>query len=208
MARYTEALCRLCRRESEKLFLKGDRCYTDKCAVERRKYPPGQHGQRRKKQSDYAVQLREKQKAKEIYNVLEKQFKKYFYMAEKKKGITGSNLLQLLESRLDNVVYRLGFASNRRQARQLILHGHFNVNGKRVNIPSYMVRAGDGIDVREQSRKLVPVQENIAKAEHRGLPSWVQRDINNFSGKILNLPAMDDISLPVQEQLIVELYSK
>jgi small subunit ribosomal protein S4 len=208
MARYTEALCRLCRRESEKLFLKGDRCYTDKCAVERRKYPPGQHGQRRKKQSDYSVQLREKQKAKEIYNVLEKQFKKYFYMAEKKKGITGSNLLQLLESRLDNVVYRLGFASNRRQARQLILHGHFNVNGKRVNIPSYMVRAGDGIDVREQSRKLVPVQENIAKAEHRGLPSWVQRDINNFSGKILNLPAMDDITLPVQEQLIVELYSK
>ena len=208
MARYREALCRLCRRESEKLFLKGDRCYTDKCAVERRKYPPGQHGQRRKKQSDYAVQLREKQKAKEIYNVLEKQFKKYFYIAEKKKGITGSNLLQLLESRLDNVVYRLGFASNRRQSRQLILHGHFNVNGKRVNIPSYMVRAGDSIDVREESRKLVPVQENIAKAEHKGLPSWVKRDINNFSGKILNLPAMDDISLPVQEQLIVELYSK
>ncbi|MBI5674726.1 MAG: 30S ribosomal protein S4 [Nitrospirae bacterium] len=208
MARYTEALCRLCRRESEKLFLKGDRCYTDKCAVERRKYPPGQHGQRRKKQSDYATQLREKQKAKEIYNVLEKQFKKYFYMAEKKKGITGSNLLQLLESRLDNVVYRLGFASNRRQARQLILHGHFNVNGKRVNIPSYMVRAGDSISVKEESRQLVPVQENIAKAEHKGLPSWVQRDINNFSGRILNLPAMDDISLPVQEQLIVELYSK
>lgn len=208
MARYTEALCRLCRRESEKLFLKGDRCYTDKCAVERRKYPPGQHGQRRKKQSDYATQLREKQKAKEIYNVLEKQFKKYFYMAEKKKGITGSNLLQILESRLDNVVYRLGFASNRRQARQLILHGHFNVNGKSVNIPSYMVRAGDSIDVREESRKLVPLQENIAKAEHRGFPSWVQRDLNNFSGRILNLPAMDDISLPVQEQLIVELYSK
>lgn len=208
MARYREALCRLCRRESEKLFLKGDRCYTDKCAVERRKYPPGQHGQRRKKQSDYAVQLREKQKAKEIYNVLEKQFKKYFYMAEKMKGVTGSNLLQLLESRLDNVVYRLGFASNRRQSRQLILHGHFNVNGKRVNIPSFMVRAGDSIDIREESRKLVPVQENIAKAEHKGLPSWVQRDINNFSGKILNLPAMDDISLPVQEQLIVELYSK
>lgn len=208
MARYTEALCRLCRRESEKLFLKGDRCYTDKCAVERRKYPPGQHGQRRKKQSDYAVQLREKQKAKEIYNVLEKQFKRYFHMAEKKKGITGSNLLQLLESRLDNVVYRLGFASNRRQARQLILHGHFNVNGRSVNIPSYMVKAGDSIDIREGSRKLVPVQENIAKAEHKGLPSWVQRDINNFSGRILNLPSMDDISLPVQEQLIVELYSK
>jgi len=208
MARYTEALCRLCRRESEKLFLKGDRCYTDKCAVERRKYPPGQHGQRRKKQSDYAVQLREKQKAKEIYNVLEKQFKKYFYMAEKKKGITGSNLLQILESRLDNVVYRLGFAANRRQARQLILHGHFDVNGRRVNIPSYMISAGDSIAVREKSRELVPVQENIAKAEHRRLPSWVQRDIANFSGKILNLPAMDDIALPVKEQLIVELYSK
>src|SRR4030065_2355707 len=145
MARYTEALCRLCRRESEKLFLKGDRCYTDKCAVERRKYPPGQHGQRRKKQSDYAVQLREKQKAKEIYNVLEKQFKKYFDMAEKKKGITGSNLLQLLESRLDNVVYRLGFSSNRRQARQLVLHCHVTVNDRRVNIPSCLVRPGDVI---------------------------------------------------------------
>jgi small subunit ribosomal protein S4 len=208
MARYTDALCRLCRRESEKLFLKGDRCYTDKCAVERRKYPPGQHGQRRKKQSDYAAQLREKQKAKEIYNVLERQFKKYFYIADKKKGVTGSNLLQLLESRLDNVVYRLGFTSNRRQARQLILHGHFNVNGRRVNIPSYLVKAGDSITVREESRQLVPFQENMAKAEHRAIPSWVQRDINNFSGKILNLPAMDDISLPVQEQLIVELYSK
>lgn len=208
MARYTEALCRLCRRESEKLFLKGDRCYTDKCAVERRKYPPGQHGHRRRKQSDYAIQLREKQKAKEIYNVLEKQFKKYFYMAEKKKGVTGNNLLQLLERRLDNVVYRLGIGLNRRQARQLVLHGHINVNGRRVNIPSYLISAGDNIEVNEKSRKLDLLQENISKAEHRGLPSWIEMDLKNLSGKVLNLPVRDDIVLPLQEQLIIELYSK
>jgi small subunit ribosomal protein S4 len=208
VARYRDALCRLCRRESEKLFLKGDRCYTDKCAVERRKYAPGQHGQRRKKLSDYALQLREKQKAKETYGILENQFKRYFYLADKKKGVTGSNLLQLLELRLDNVIYRLGFAANRRQARQLVLHGHFAVNDRRVNIPSYLVRSGDIVSLKESSRKLTVIEENISKMEHRGLPSWVEADIKNFKGKVLHPPARDQIELPVQEQLIVELYSK
>ena len=208
MARYREALCRLCRREGEKLFLKGERCFTDKCGVERRKYGPGQHGQRRKKLSDYALQLREKQKAKETYGVLEKQFKRYFYMADKKKGVTGSNLLQFLESRLDNVVYRLGIASNRRQARQLVLHGHINLNDRRVNIPSCLVRAGDVISVKEGSRKNVIIEDNMAKIEHRGMPSWVEMDVKTLTGKVLNLPVREDIQLPVQEQLIVELYSK
>jgi len=208
VARYKDALCRLCRREGEKLFLKGDRCYTDKCGVERRKYAPGQHGQRRKKLSDYALQLREKQKAKEIYGVLEKQFKRCFYQAERKKGVAGSNLLQILESRLDNVVYRLGFASNRRQARQLVLHGHFTVNDKRVTIPSYLVRIGDTIGLKEASKKLSIIEENIAKMEHRGMPSWMQMDTAGLKGKILNVPEREDIELPVQEQLIVELYSK
>ncbi|RJQ56841.1 MAG: 30S ribosomal protein S4 [Nitrospiraceae bacterium] len=208
MARYKDALCRLCRREGEKLYLKGDRCYTDKCGVERRKYPPGQHGQRRKKFSDYAMQLREKQKAKEIYGVLENQFKRYFHQAEKKKGVTGSHLLQMLEMRLDNVVFRLGFASNRRQARQLVLHGHFTVNDKRVNVPSYLLRPGDIVALKEASRKLNIIEENIAKMEHRGLPSWVELDTNNLKGKIAQAPERDDIVLPVQEQLIVELYSK
>jgi small subunit ribosomal protein S4 len=208
VARYRDALCRLCRREGEKLFLKGDRCYTDKCAVERRKYAPGQHGQRRKKLSDYALQLREKQKAKEIYGVLERQFKRYFYMAEKKKGVTGSNLLQLLECRLDNVVYRLGFASNRRQARQLVLHGHFMVNDRRVTIPSCLLRTGDSISLMEKSKKLNTIEENISKMEHRGIPSWVEMDVSNLKGRVLNYPTREEIDLPVQEQLIIELYSK
>ncbi len=208
MARYREALCRLCRRESEKLFLKGDRCYTEKCAVERRKYPPGQHGQRRKKMSDYALQLREKQKAKETYGVLEKQFKRYYFMAEKKAGMTGSNLLQFLELRLDNIVYRLGFASNRRQARQLVLHGHFTVNDKRVNIPSYLVKTDEIIGIKESSKKMVVIEENISKIEHKGMPAWVEVDASNFKGKILHYPSRDEIELPVQEQLIIELYSK
>ncbi len=208
MARYRDALCRLCRREGEKLFLKGDRCYTDKCAVERRKYAPGQHGQRRRKLSDYALQLREKQKAKETYGLLESQFKKYFYMADKKTGITGSRLLQLLESRLDNVVYRLGFASNRRQARQLVLHGHISVNDKRVNIPSYLIRPGDLIGLKEVSKKLVVIEENMSKMEHRGLPSWLEMDTGNLTGKILHYPTRDEIEMPIREQLIVELYSK
>ena len=208
MARYRDALCRLCRRESEKLFLKGDRCYTDKCAVERRKYPPGQHGQRRRKLSDYALQLREKQKAKESYGVLEKQFRKYYHMADRKKGVTGSNLLQFLERRLDNVVYRLGFGSNRRQARQLVLHGHITVNDKRVNIPSCLICTGDIIGLKDSSKKITVIEENISKIEHRGLPSWVEMDTGNLKGKVLHYPARDEIDLPVQEQLIVELYSK
>ncbi len=208
MARYRDAVCRLCRRESEKLFLKGDRCLTDKCAVERRNNSPGQHGQRRKKLSDYALQLREKQKAKEIYGILEKQFRMYYFKAEKMKGVTGTNLLQLLERRLDNMVYRMGFAANRNQARQLVLHGHFTVNGGRVNIPSYLVRTGDVIVPREKSKKLVAIEENISKIEHRGLPGWIEMDTNNLTGKVLNYPSRDDIELPVQEQLIIELYSK
>ncbi len=208
MARYRDAVCRLCRRESEKLFLKGDRCLTDKCAVERRKYSPGQHGQRRRKLSDYALQLREKQKAKEIYGVLEKQFRMYYFKAEKMEGVTGTNLLQLLERRLDNMVYRMGFAANRNQARQLVLHGHFTVNGGRVNIPSYLVRTGDVIVPRDKSKKLVAIEENISKIEHRGLPGWIEMDTNSLTGKVLNYPSRDDIELPVQEQLIIELYSK
>jgi len=208
MARYKDALCRLCRRESEKLFLKGDRCYTDKCAIERRKYPPGVHGPRRKKVSDYGLQLREKQKVRQTYGILERQFKRYFYSAEKNKGVTGSILLQLLESRLDNVVYRLGFASNRRQARQLISHGHFTVNGRRVNIPSYLVRAGDIVGPRDGSKKLTVLQDSIAKAGHRESPSWIEVDLNELKGKILHLPSREEIPLPVQEQLIIELYSK
>ncbi len=208
MARYRDALCRLCRRESEKLFLKGDRCYTDKCAVERRKYPPGVHGQRRRKMSDYALQLREKQKAKETYGVLERQFRKYYHLADRKKGITGSNLLQLLERRLDNVVYRLGLASNRRQARQIVLHGHVTLNGRRVNIPSCLIRPGDEISLKEGSKKISIIEENIAKMEHRGIPAWVEMDVANIKGKVLHNPSREEIELPVQEQLIVELYSK
>ncbi|MBI5099928.1 MAG: 30S ribosomal protein S4 [Nitrospirae bacterium] len=208
MARYRDALCRLCRREGEKMYHKGDRCYTDKCAIEKRNYAPGQHGQKRKKLSDYALQLREKQKAKETYGVLENQFKRYFYLAEKKKGVTGSNLLQLLELRLDNIVYRLGFAANRRQARQLVLHGHFTVNNKRVSIPSCLLRSGDIVGLKEASMKLNVVEENISKIEHRGLPAWIEMDTKNLKGKVLHAPERDEIELPVQEQLIVELYSK
>lgn len=208
MARYTDALCRICRKENDKLFLKGDRCYTDKCGIERRKYAPGVHGQKRKKLSDYGLQLREKQKVKQIYSVLERQFKKYFYMAERMKGVTGSNLLQLLERRLDNVVYRLGFASNKRQARQLVTHRHFTVNGRRVSIPSYLVSVGDIISPGEASDKLMVIQDSIAKAEHRGFPSWLEMDVNNLKGKILHFPSREEIAAPVQEQLIVELYSK
>jgi small subunit ribosomal protein S4 len=208
MARYTDALCRVCRREGDKLFLKGDRCYTDKCGIERRRYVPGLHGQRRRKLSDYGLQLREKQKVKQTYGILERQFKKYFYMAERMKGVTGSILLQLLERRLDNVTYRLGFASNRRQARQLIMHRHFAVNGRRVTIPSYIVSQGDVISPRDSSSKLLVIQESLTKAEHRGFPSWVEMDKSNLRGKILHLPTREEIALPVQEQLIIELYSK
>ena len=208
MARYRDAVCRLCRRESEKLFLKGDRCLTDKCAVERRKYAPGQHGQRRRKFSDYSLQLREKQKAKETYGILEKQFRLYYFKAEKMSGVTGTNLLQLLERRLDNIVFRMGFAANRRQARQLVLHGHFTVNGGRVNVPSFLIRTGDVVVPRDKSKKLVAIEENISKIEHRGLPGWIEMDVNKLTGKVLNYPSRDEIAIPVKEQLIIELYSK
>ena len=208
MARYKDESCRVCRREGEKLFLKGSRCYTDKCAITRRAYGPGQHGQKRKKQSEYGMQLREKQKTKSFYGVLESQFRKYFEMASSKKGVTGENLLQILESRLDNVVYRLGFGSSRPQARMLVRHGHFEVNGKKVNIPSYLVKPGDVITLKENSRQDEVFKENIAVNAKKAMPSWLEADIENYVGKVVKLPARDEIDLPVEERLIVELYSK
>lgn len=208
MARYTDASCRLCRREGLKLYLKGERCYTDKCAIARRQYAPGQHGQRRKKQSEYGLQLREKQKAKRIYGILEKQFAKYFEMAERKKGKTGDNLLQILESRLDNVVYRLGFAASRKEARQLVLHGHFMVNGKRVNIPSYLVSVGDEIAIKEESKKSEKFKEIIEATASRISPKWLEIDSENLVGKVVALPTKEDVDIPIEDYLIVELYSK
>ncbi|MBF0516103.1 MAG: 30S ribosomal protein S4 [Nitrospirae bacterium] len=208
MARYRDALCKLCRRDGEKLFLKGSRCTTDKCAIDKRKYPPGQHGQRRGKLSDYAVQLKEKQKVKRIYGLLEKQFSKYFKEAEKKRGITGELLLQFLERRLDNIVYRMGFTSNRNQARQLVLHGHFRVNSKKVNIPSYNVKVGDEISVHESSKKLSVFGENLQRQQHEGVLSWLEVDFAGLKGKILHVPSRDDIPLAAKEQLIVEFYSR
>ncbi len=209
MARYTGSVCRLCRRENLKLFLKGDRCYSDKCAFERRPYPPGQHGQRRGgKFSDYRLQLREKQKVKRIYGVLETQFRGYYRRAERQKGITGTNLLILLERRLDNMVYRMGFASSRNQARQLVRHNHFLVNGKKVNIPSYLVKPGDVVEVREKSRKVAPILEAMETVVRRGIPNWIEVDKENFKGTLKALPNREDLTMPIQEQLIVELYSK
>lgn len=208
MSRYIGPVCRMCRRAGEKLYFKGDRCYTEKCAIERRKYAPGQHGQSRGKLSDYGVQLMEKQKVRKPYGLVERQFRKYFYEAERRKGVTGEVLLQLLECRLDNVAYRMGFASNRRQARQLISHGHLLVNGKTVNIPSYIMKAQDVVEVRESSRQIQYVQESLDKIEHRGLPAWIEMDRANFRGKVLHVPSREEIQLPVKEQLIVELYSK
>jgi small subunit ribosomal protein S4 len=208
LARYIGAVCRICRRSGEKLFFKGDRCFTEKCGVERRKYPPGQHGQGRGKLSDYGVQLMEKQKVRKPYGLMEAQFRNYFHEAERRTGITGELLLQLLECRLDNAAYRMGFSANRRQARQLITHGHFMVNGKPVNIPSYILKANDVVEVRESSRSIPSIQESLEKAAHRGLPTWVEMDAANFRGKVMHAPSREEIQLPVQEQLIVELYSK
>lgn len=208
MARYSGSVCRLCRRENLKLFLKGERCYTDKCAIERRNYPPGQHGQRRPKFSEYSVQLREKQKVKRMYGLLEKQFRRTFELAERVKGITGEALLVLLERRLDNVTYRLGFASSRADARMLVRHGHIVVNGRRVTIPSYFIRAGDVVTVKDQSRKLDRVVAALEGAQRRGVPEWVELDREGVSGKIKYLPARGDITAPINEKLIVELYSK
>jgi small subunit ribosomal protein S4 len=208
MARYTDASCRLCRREGEKLFLKGDRCYTNKCSVSRRVYAPGQHGQQKKKLSEYGIQLREKQKARRYYGVLESQFSKYFDMAQKKKGITGENLLQILETRLDNTVYRLGLASSRAEARQLVTHGHFTVNGQKVNIPSYLLKLGDTISVKEKSRSSEKVKVLAENASGKVIPKWLEYDADNLTGKVVALPAREDIDLPIEEHLIVELYSK
>lgn len=208
MARYRESACRLCRREGLKLFLKGDRCYSEKCAFERRSYAPGEHGQIRKKHSDYGVQLRAKQKLKRMYGLLEKQFRGYFEKADRQKGITGTNLLLFLERRLDNMVFRMGFANSRDEARQLVRHNHFLVSGKPVNIPSYLVRVGDEIVVREGSRKVERIQEALETVSRRGVPSWLELDKDNFKGTVKILPVRDELTMPVQEQLVVELYSK
>jgi small subunit ribosomal protein S4 len=206
MARYTGAHCRLCRREGMKLFLKGDRCYTDKCAIARRSYAPGQHGQGKKKISNYGVQLREKQKAKRIYELLEGQFRKYYEKADRMRGITGENLLKLLEMRLDNVVFRLGYGASRREARQLVNHGHFVVNGRKVDIPSFGVNIGDVITVSEKSRS--SERFKMFAENPKALPNWIQGNVENFEAKIIAEPARADIDIPVNETLIVELYSK
>lgn len=208
MARYTGSVCKLCRREGLKLYLKGDRCYSSKCAFDRRSYAPGQHGQGRKKVSEYGIRLREKQKARRYYGVLERQFRRYFERAERQKGITGENLLVLLERRLDNVVYRLGLASSRNEARQLVRHGHFTVNGRKVNIPSFEVRAGDVIAVRDKSKESPRIKELMERAADRTPPAWLEYDADAARGRVLALPARDQIDTPVQEHLIVELYSR
>jgi small subunit ribosomal protein S4 len=199
----------MCRRENLKLFLKGERCYSDKCSFERRAYAPGQHGQNRfRKVSDYAVQLREKQKVKHMYGMLEGQFRRYFHIADQAKGVTGLNLLTMLERRFDNVVYKLGFAGSRDQARQLIRHNHFQIGGKKVNIPSYQVKPGDIITLKEKSRKNALITENLEGVARRGVPSWLELDKGNFQGTVKAMPNRDEITMPIQEQLIVELYSK
>jgi small subunit ribosomal protein S4 len=208
MARYTASQCHKCRAEQMKLFLKGDRCFTDKCSIERRQYPPGQHGQRRRKLSEYGMQLREKQRAKSMYGVLEKQFRKYFSMADNMKGVTGDNLLILLERRLDNMVYRMGFVRSRNQARQLVGHGHFMVNGRRVDIPSFLVRQGDTVAVVEKSRKSATIVESMEAVERRGVPEWLMLEKDKFQAKLMAYPSRDQLTMPINEQLIVELYSK
>jgi small subunit ribosomal protein S4 len=208
MARYIGPVCKLCRREGMKLFLKGDRCYSDKCAFDRRPYPPGQHGQARVKFSEYGLRLREKQKVRRIYGALERQFRKYFAGADRMKGVTGENLLSLLERRLDNVVYRLGFAATRAEGRQLVLHGHVQVNGKRVNVPSYLVKVGDKISIREKSRTIPRLKESVEGAERRGQITWLELDKPNFTGTMKTLPVREEITLPISEQLIVEFYSR
>lgn len=211
MARYKDAVCKLCRREGEKLFLKGERCMSPKCALERRPYPPGVHGrqaQYRRKVSDYGLQLREKQKARRVYGVLERQFRRYFREAERRRGLTGSNLLSILESRLDNVVYRLGFAASRAQARQLVRHGHFEVNGRKMNIPSYLVKPNDMVAVRTRSRQSVHFKEIALDLEHHAVPEWLSRDDVTMSGRVMALPGRGDIDVTINEQLIVEYYSR
>lgn len=208
MARYTGPVCRICRRENQKLFLKGDRCLTEKCAFERRGYPPGQHGHGRKKFSEYALQLREKQKLKRLYGLAEKQFRSYFEKAERMKGVTGSNLLVLLERRLDNVVYRFGLGASRTQSRLLVRHGHLSVNGKRVDIPSFLVSKGDVVSVNEKSSKISTILASIESGKNKESPQWIEIDRSALKATIKDLPARDDVTIPVEERMVVELYSK
>jgi small subunit ribosomal protein S4 len=208
LARYRGSSCRLCRSEGIKLFLKGDRCYSDKCAFERRGYAPGEHGQMRRKKSDYGIQLREKQKLKRMFGLLEKQFQGYFEKGDRQKGVSGTNLLLLLEKRLDNMIYRIGFANSRNEARQLVRHSHFLVNGSKVNIPSYQVKVGDEIQVREKSRKIGSILEAMDTVARRGIPQWIEFDKNSFKGTLKALPSREELAMPVQEQLVVEFYSK
>ena len=209
MARYTGSVCRICRRENLKLFLKGDRCYGDKCAFDRRSYAPGEHGQRRRgKTSDYGIQLREKQKMKRMYGLSEKQFHLFFEKADRQKGVTGTNLLVLLERRLDNVVYRLGFVNSRSQGRHFVLHNHFMVNGKKVNIPSYLIRVGDEVSLCEKSKKVQAINDSLEAVVRRGIPQWLDLEKAQMKGIVKNFPAREDLTMPMQEQLIVELYSK
>jgi small subunit ribosomal protein S4 len=208
MARYTGAVCRLCRREGLKLFLKGTRCFTDKCAISKRAYAPGQHGQARKKMSEYGLQLREKQKTRRYYGVLESQFEGYYEMAVKKAGITGENLLTILETRLDNTIYRLGWGTSRPEARQLVKHGHFEVNGQKVDIPSYLIKAGDTIVIKEKSKGSEKIKAVLDTTDSRVIPTWLSVDKNTLSASIVRMPTREDIDLPIEEHLIVELYSK
>jgi small subunit ribosomal protein S4 len=208
MSHYIGSVCRLCRRENQKLFLKGDRCSTDKCAFERRGYPPGQHGQGRIKFSEYGLQLRQKQKIKRIYGMQERQFRNLFESAERQKGVTGSNLLSMLERRLDNVTYRAGFANSRTEARQLVRHGHFTVNGKRVNIPSFLVDKGDTVEVTEKSRNVARIAGALEAVKRREIPQWIELDATALKSRIRDLPARDDVTMPMEERLVVELYSK
>ena len=212
MARYSGPVCKLCRREGEKLFLKGERCYSPKCAIEKRAYPPGQHGRMaqwsRSRTSDYGMQLRAKQKARRVYGVLERQFRRYYRQALKSRGLTGLRLLQILESRLDNVIYRLGFASSRAQARQMVAHGHFEVNGRRTDVPSMQIKPGDVIQVREGSRKKTLIKDLMAMAEERTVPDWVTRNVKDMSGGITRMPERTEIDASLNEQLIVEYYSR
>ncbi len=209
MSRYKDSVCRHCRRENLKLYLKGDRCYSDKCAFDRRSYPPGEHGERRgRKISDYGIQLREKQKVKRMYGLSEKQFHLFFERAERQRGVTGTNLLVLLERRLDNVVYRLGFANSRTQGRQFVLHNHFMVNGKKVNIPSFLVKRGDFVEVKEKSKKIGAISDSLEAVVRRGIPQWLELEKEKHKGVVTGFPVREDLTMPMQEQLVVELYSK
>ena len=208
MARYTGAVCKLCRREGKKLYLKGERCYTGKCAIERRAYAPGQHGQSRKKATEYGLQLRAKQQAKRYYGIQEGQFYKYFLMAERKQGVTGENLLRICESRLDNIVYLLGWANSRAEARQLVTHGHYKVNGKKVNIPSYLIKAGDEVAIADKSKESTKIKATVEANASRPGPQWLDLNAEALTGKVIALPTREQIMVPVEEHLIVELYSK